>query len=175
MPSDLLAGPSDSIVPLSQPHAGVSSGACEPITCASSATQADVLQQDASSSISGDAYVYEVDRTALVAPVSGAPFSEVRSTACVEPGSNAQCSDLPSFLFPGVQDVPACSRILHILREANWPKDGPCRLVCSHSSNDFSGYWNFGVRASDRSALTIELSAVCDDVCSSFEADRVEG
>ena len=87
-------------------------------------------------------------------------FCEVSLSACVEPMSPSCEAFFPDTLSRGVRDDVTCSRILQLLRGASWPSAASCRDIATPCGSGLTGYWNFGVRASDRSSLTNVTSAL---------------
>ena len=87
-------------------------------------------------------------------------FCEVSPSACVEPISPSCEAFFPDTMSQGVRDDVTCSRVLQLLRRASWPSAAPCRDIATPSGSGLTGYWNFGVRASDRSSLTNVTSAL---------------
>ena len=87
-------------------------------------------------------------------------FSKVSPSACVEPRSPSCEAFFPSTVSMGVRDDVTCSLILQLLRGTSWPSNAPSRDIAAPSGSGLTGYWNFGVRASDRSALTNVTSAL---------------
>ena len=87
-------------------------------------------------------------------------FCEMSPSACVEPMSPSCEVFFPDTISQGVRDDVTCSRVLQLLRRASWPAAAPCRDIATPSGSGLTGYWNFGVRTSDRSSLTNVTSAL---------------